>query len=186
MVLPPYPLGDTSIISWPPLVTSVLSSSGGTVYTVTTTFSVEPFTVSQVPLWPITVPNTATPTAQIIPKQSIMPPSFTVTLPGSVTLMPVSSINYTQYVGDPSTTVASTPVSTPAAVQTGITSGCTQFYQAVSGDSCDSIASNYGISFQQFLEWNPAVGSSCDNLWVGEYYCKAAFDYLFFRSLTQN
>lgn len=39
------------------------------------------------------------------------------------------------------------------------------------GDSCGAIESQYSITFQQFYTWNPAVGSNCENLWVGEAYC---------------
>ena len=39
------------------------------------------------------------------------------------------------------------------------------------GGSCAAIEAKYAITFAQFLSWNPAVGSNCENLWVGEAYC---------------
>lgn len=75
---------------------------------------------------------------------------------------------------------ASTTVTTPAAVQTGMVSNCNSFYQAVSGDTCASIASAYGISVSQFEAWNPAVGSDCSGLWLNEYYCESLSFFLSF------
>lgn len=43
-----------------------------------------------------------------------------------------------------------------------------------SGDSCAAIETAYDITFAQFYAWNPAVGSNCQNLWIGEAYCVAA------------
>jgi hypothetical protein len=39
------------------------------------------------------------------------------------------------------------------------------------GGSCSAIESEYGITFAQLLAWNPAVGSNCQYLEVGEAYC---------------
>ncbi|KAJ5645771.1 hypothetical protein N7490_002143 [Penicillium lividum] len=58
-------------------------------------------------------------------------------------------------------------------VQTGITASCTKFYTAVSGDSCWAIATAYGISTTDFIDWNPAVGSDCSGLWPDYEYCVA-------------
>ncbi|KAL1970079.1 hypothetical protein VTN77DRAFT_6484 [Rasamsonia byssochlamydoides] len=192
MILPPYPLGESTVISWPPLTTSVLSSSSGSLYTKETTIPVEPFTITQVPFWPVTVPNNATPTAQIIPDQSIMPPSFTITLPGTETLFPVSSINYTSIAlsgVSPSTatptgsvsatTTVATPSSTstivtPTPYQTGMAPGCTEFYQVQSGDTCYSIEQEFDITADEFDDWNPPVGTNCANgVWLSYYYCIA-------------
>ncbi|KAL5314116.1 hypothetical protein ACEPPN_018540 [Leptodophora sp. 'Broadleaf-Isolate-01'] len=68
------------------------------------------------------------------------------------------------------TTTSATSVTTPTPTQTGIASGCTVFYEAVSGDGCYDIASANGITLYQFYAWNTAVGA-CVNLWPGYYYC---------------
>ncbi|KAH8803723.1 glycoside hydrolase superfamily [Xylogone sp. PMI_703] len=184
LILPPFPLGTTSIISPRPLTTSILSSSGGRIFTVPTVIPIAPFTISEVPLWPVTVSTAAS--GQIIPVQSIMPPSFTISLPGTETLMPVSSIDFTSIAisgggsAGPSSTGGSpaggggiTPVKTPSPVPTGITSDCTQFYKVVSGDTCNKIESQFSVTFQQFLQMNPSVGQNCFIL-VDMNYCNGS------------
>ena len=64
-------------------------------------------------------------------------------------------------------------VSIPGPTQSGITSGCTAYYLTKTGDGCASIESEFGISFAQFYAWNPAIGSNCGALWIGEAYCVA-------------
>jgi hypothetical protein len=51
------------------------------------------------------------------------------------------------------------------------------YYEAESGDSCWSIYSEKYtyLTEDQFIEWNPAVGSSCSIL-EGYYYCVAVTD----------
>ncbi|KAJ5933552.1 hypothetical protein N7454_005881 [Penicillium verhagenii] len=73
-----------------------------------------------------------------------------------------------------STTSSATGISTPAPIQTGMTSTCDEFYLVVSGDSCAAIAADYGITFAEFYSMNPAVGSGCASLWVGDYVCVAS------------
>ncbi|KAJ5887366.1 hypothetical protein N7495_007407 [Penicillium taxi] len=48
-------------------------------------------------------------------------------------------------------------------------SDCDKFYLVVSGDDYVTIASGYNISLTYFYAWNPAVGSTCASLWVGDY-----------------
>ena len=43
----------------------------------------------------------------------------------------------------------------------------------MTGDTCSSIEAAYGITFATFYAWNPAIGSDCTNLWLGEAYCVA-------------
>lgn len=62
-------------------------------------------------------------------------------------------------------------VSTPSPVQTGISSTCDEFHLVVSGDTCGDLASASGISLAQFYEWNPAVGSECQDLELNTYVC---------------
>jgi chitinase len=81
IVLPPYPLGITSTVVWPALTTTLMSSSAGSTYTVTTTISVPAFPISEIDFQPITLGPTDTSTYEIMPVQSIMPPSFIFTLP---------------------------------------------------------------------------------------------------------
>lgn len=50
-------------------------------------------------------------------------------------------------------------------------SNCDLFYLVKSGDSCAVIAAAYGIPLTVFYSWNPAVGTSCLFLDVGDYVC---------------
>jgi hypothetical protein len=71
------------------------------------------------------------------------------------------------------TSKTSSSLTPPAPTQSGITSSCTEYYVVVSGDSCAAIEAKYSITFAQFYAWNPAIGSDCTALWVGEAYCVA-------------
>lgn len=62
-------------------------------------------------------------------------------------------------------------VSTPSPIQTGMVSTCDKFYLVASGDTCAAVATAAGISLTTFYAWNPAVGTSCAYLEVGEYVC---------------
>jgi hypothetical protein len=50
-------------------------------------------------------------------------------------------------------------------------SDCDKFYLVQSEDGCASVASAAGISLADFYAWNPAVGTSCAYLDVGDYVC---------------
>ncbi|KAJ7174357.1 hypothetical protein C8R46DRAFT_1189193 [Mycena filopes] len=73
-------------------------------------------------------------------------------------------------VNGPTVSSSSAPASSPTAPGT-ITTGCTQYYTVVSGDFCGKIESQFGISFAQFVAWNPEVDAACDNIQAGLQYC---------------
>ncbi|PYI12290.1 glycoside hydrolase [Aspergillus sclerotiicarbonarius CBS 121057] len=187
MVLPPYPLETGVTINWPPITTSFASSSDGQTLTKTTTITVPPFHITAIPFWPITVPGSSVNQAYISPLQSITPPAMVITLPGTEAEFPLYHTNYSALVTPSATTTTTTGnataiggatddssvVTTPAAIQTGIVSDCTEFYFAVSGDTCAAIAAAYDIALAEFDAWNPAVGADCAGLWAEEYYCVA-------------
>lgn len=81
IVLPPYPLGTTTTVTWPLLTTTFLLSSAGALETVTSTISVPPFAISEVDFQPITLEVTDSSSYTLFPIQSIMPPSFIYNLP---------------------------------------------------------------------------------------------------------
>jgi LysM repeat protein len=86
------------------------------------------------------------------------------------------SSNTSSEIAASSTSKRTTTTSTvfiPGPTQSGITSGCTGYYLVQSGDSCASIDSKFDISFAQFYAWDPAIGSNCGALWLGEVYCLA-------------
>ena len=82
--------------------------------------------------------------------------SFVTTFSGWVSEMP---------------TTTQTGLVTPSPIQTGMVNDCNKFYDVKAGDSCTVIASNYGVTFAQLYSWNPAIGSGCQNLDVGDYIC---------------
>lgn len=61
--------------------------------------------------------------------------------------------------------------STSGPTQSGIISGCNRYYTVVDGDSCNHIEILYGITFAQLYRWNPAIGSNCQTLGVGDSVC---------------
>jgi hypothetical protein len=44
---------------------------------------------------------------------------------------------------------------------------CKSYYLVQSGDYCALIEGKFGITAVQFQAWNPYVGASCANLWLG-------------------
>ncbi|KAI0806567.1 carbohydrate-binding module family 50 protein [Xylaria sp. FL0064] len=51
-------------------------------------------------------------------------------------------------------------------------SDCNDFYFVKTGDTCDNIAADEGISSADFYAWNPAVGANtCKSLQAGTYAC---------------
>ncbi|KAL2787767.1 hypothetical protein BJX66DRAFT_340850 [Aspergillus keveii] len=69
------------------------------------------------------------------------------------------------------TTTASSGISTPSPVQTGIISTCNEFYRAISGDTCYDIALENEVPLSDFYTWNPAVKSDCSGLQADVYVC---------------
>lgn len=79
---------------------------------------------------------------------------------------------------DPTETTAPPPSSTsgggvvtPTPTQEGMVDGCTKFHKCVDGDGCDTITEEYGISFKDFVKWNPDIGDECLNMWLNYYVC---------------
>lgn len=60
---------------------------------------------------------------------------------------------------------------TPQPIQDGMVSNCKKFHFVQSGQNCDSISKQYGITVANFIKWNPAAGASCTGLWANTYAC---------------
>lgn len=69
------------------------------------------------------------------------------------------------------TTSSGNGITTPTPTQAGMVGNCDRFHLVKSGDQCDTIASTYGITLANFYSWNPAVGKSCESLWLDTYVC---------------
>lgn len=74
-------------------------------------------------------------------------------------------LGYYYCVGDTCNPAAPTPT------QPTPTCGCKRWHQVGSGNTCDSIQRQYGISQANFNKWNPGVGSDCRTLWLGYFVC---------------
>ncbi|GIC84370.1 uncharacterized protein Aud_000186 [Aspergillus udagawae] len=68
-----------------------------------------------------------------------------------------------------STTTTSSGPSSPT--QTGVASNCNAWYTVPDGGSCAAIETQYGITFAQLYQWNPAIGSNCQYLLIGYAVC---------------
>lgn len=53
-----------------------------------------------------------------------------------------------------------------AATEPGAIDSCGLYYTVVSGDTCNTMALRYGITFQDLLDYNTGLNSDCINLWV--------------------
>ncbi|KAI8252596.1 LysM domain-containing protein [Colletotrichum sp. SAR 10_77] len=72
----------------------------------------------------------------------------------------------------PTSTTATAPK--PSQTQAGIPASCNKFSQALSGASSWQLATDSGITLEQFYSWNPVVGSAGENcgtqIWPEYYY----------------
>ncbi|KAE8167889.1 hypothetical protein BDV40DRAFT_311378 [Aspergillus tamarii] len=71
----------------------------------------------------------------------------------------------------PSKTSKGSSASDPQPHQTGIPANCNKWHYVVDRDECETIATKYGITLQQFYTWNPAIGATCRFLWKHNYVC---------------
>ncbi|KAI4911221.1 hypothetical protein J4E85_011359 [Alternaria conjuncta] len=68
-------------------------------------------------------------------------------------------------------TIAQDP-SPGGATHPGQPENCNGWHTVVKDENCQIVARAYGISMEQFFEWNPAVSSDClNNFWVDSAYC---------------
>ncbi|KAE8404438.1 hypothetical protein BDV37DRAFT_247391 [Aspergillus pseudonomiae] len=80
---------------------------------------------------------------------------------GTVTDDPVTTSTATSTTLKTTTTATTTTSSNQhEPTQPGLPSNCDKFHLVASGDQCDIIAAEYGISEAQFKDWNPSIDSS--------------------------
>jgi hypothetical protein len=84
LVLPPYPMSQTAVITPDPFVTSLLEQRGDVTVTITTTFIVAPFTLGDIPFHEITVYPDDPTEATFTVEPSIVPDEIIVTIPGTM------------------------------------------------------------------------------------------------------
>ncbi|KAH7382372.1 hypothetical protein DE146DRAFT_740009 [Phaeosphaeria sp. MPI-PUGE-AT-0046c] len=76
--------------------------------------------------------------------------------------------------GPTASSVKPTPtngIATPSPIQSGMVTNCNKFYYVKSGDGCWAIATDAGITTDQFGAYNPAVGADCKGLFPDKYVC---------------
>lgn len=59
----------------------------------------------------------------------------------------------------------------PTPQMPGIVDNCKSFHKVKEGDSCWSIYTEAGITFEQFRSWNKEIDAGCTKLWLGYYVC---------------
>jgi chitinase len=80
IILPPWPLGQTTTITFPRIVISVWTRSGGSTGSKTTTILVPPLVTDAVPFYPITLASDVSAATVFYPLQSFMPPPTVISL----------------------------------------------------------------------------------------------------------
>jgi len=81
----------------------------------------------------------------------------------------------------PTSTPSSSPVggtsagsaNPTASLAPGVTTNCSQYYTVQAGDTCDSVAQQFGTTFEELQVLNTGLDSDCSNLWLGYAYCVA-------------
>ncbi|EKJ79585.1 hypothetical protein NXS19_002823 [Fusarium pseudograminearum] len=68
-------------------------------------------------------------------------------------------------------------IETPLPIQPGMVDNCDRFHFVAKNTGCLQIANMYGITFEQFKEWNPTVGSDCRTLWADANVCVRTIGY---------
>jgi hypothetical protein len=70
-----------------------------------------------------------------------------------------------------STTSAGNGVATPQPTQPGMVANCNKFHYIDSGVVCSQVTSYNKISLDDFVKWNPSVGSDCRGMQAGVNVC---------------
>lgn len=125
---------------------------------------------------PLTTLPTSSATSKTSTTTTTKPPTTTTSsskTSTSTTKPPTTSTSTSRTTTSSSTSRVST-VAAPAPTQSGASTACQQWYVAQSGDYCYLIYTNYGITFDQFRAWNPAIDASCSNLQPQYAYCVKA------------
>ncbi|KAB5570385.1 peptidoglycan-binding protein [Coniochaeta sp. 2T2.1] len=121
----------------------------------------------------VAVPGT--PTTRTTPVPTTLFPSETSTSSSaSSTSRPPSSSNSvttTTRFSSFSATMSEAAITTPQPIQPPMVKGCRRFYFVKPGDGCWQIATDAGISLDNFYSWNPAARPDCSSLWFNVYVC---------------
>ncbi|KFG84209.1 LysM and DUF180 domain-containing protein [Metarhizium anisopliae] len=62
-------------------------------------------------------------------------------------------------------------VKTPSPIQSDMINSCNKFHFVESGQSCQDIASRYGVTVSELTNWNPKAGSDCSRIFGQTWAC---------------
>jgi len=71
----------------------------------------------------------------------------------------------------PTSTTGPNGITTPLLTQAGMIKQCERFHLVNPDTECQDILDEYAISLRDFVQWNPAVGTTCTNMWAETYVC---------------
>lgn len=74
-------------------------------------------------------------------------------------------------VSSPTPTAPAGPPPPPGPTQVGVTPACMKWDTVEGGKDCSTFETVYGVTLEQLVLWNPAIGSDCTNLWGGYAVC---------------
>ncbi|EIT79515.1 hypothetical protein AO1008_01360 [Aspergillus oryzae 100-8] len=102
--------------------------------------------------------------------------SYCVSGPGfDDTYYPSISSSTSTLLPTATSTCASATVTAPGPTQTGIPCDCNKYAmhdkEVSPGVYCQDIATQNGITLEEFYEWNPALEGDCSGLWLNYAYC---------------
>ncbi|KAJ5726593.1 uncharacterized protein N7483_007950 [Penicillium malachiteum] len=171
-----FPVFNTSDIAWP--VTTIVP----TVQNMTLNSSAVALYFELTEYCPITEDDTSNgwtiwdlPTACEDLLEEYCNPSANATIPTSTVLPASCSPAYwisSDYITSGTTVTSSSTSVSRAPEQTGIAANCDAYYVVKSNDTCAGIVAEFGnFTLSEFYSWNPAVGSSCTYLDVGDAVC---------------
>ncbi|KAJ7713613.1 hypothetical protein B0H16DRAFT_1620823 [Mycena metata] len=103
--------------------------------------------------------------------------TFGISLTQIIALNPEINSQCTNFFAEEAYCVSSAAITGPPAnlVVGSLTpaEGCVEYYTIESGDTCNLVAGEWGLSFAQFVALNPEINAQCTNLFLGLAYCVA-------------
>ena len=99
-------------------------------------------------------PDVSCPGVLVVGQNYCVIGTVTTDAPTTITAKPTTSTRTTTT----TTQIASMPSSKPT--QSGLAANCKTFHLVATGDTCEAIEKQYGISHTDFSVWNPSIDSS--------------------------
>ncbi|RDW76308.1 LysM peptidoglycan-binding domain-containing protein [Aspergillus mulundensis] len=97
--------------------------------------------------------------------------------PGEITST-TTTVPVTTTTTKTSTSTTTTTGGAPGATQSGQITTCNRWDLVQPGDTCSVYLDKYpGLTLAKLVEWNPAIGSQCQSLWVDTYLCTGVEGY---------